>query len=91
MGKKVVQIRQKGSITLPMDLRRAYGLNEGEVLNIIDLGGGSILLTRRNSQIGRLGDEVSRILSEEEVTLGDLIETLEQERRHYYREQYEQA
>jgi len=40
-----VQIRRKGAITLPVELRRRYGLGEGDVFTVVDLGDGSILLT----------------------------------------------
>ena len=39
-----LQIRGKGTITLPASLRKKYKLEEGEVLTVIDLGEGTILL-----------------------------------------------
>lgn len=49
-----VQIRRKGVITLPVEMRRRYGLDEGDVFTLLDLGDGSFLLTPRVSQVGRL-------------------------------------
>jgi len=86
-----VQIRRKGVITLPMELRRQYSLDEGDVLTMLDLGGGSLLLVPRVSQVARLGDEVARLMDEAGVELEAVLETLDQEREAYYREHYAQA
>lgn len=85
-----IQIRKKGSLTLPMDLRNKYNLDEGDVFTLIDLGDASFLLTPRVSQVNRLGDRVSEILNEEKVPLDDLLDALDEERERYYREHYAQ-
>lgn len=56
--KTTLQIRSKGVITLPSELRNKYGLQEGEVLNIIDLGNGSFLLSPRRSRVDELSDKI---------------------------------
>ena len=75
-----IQIRKKGSLTLPVELRNKYELDEGDVFTIIDLGDGAFLLTPRVSQVNRLGDRVSEILKEERVSVDDLLNTLDEER-----------
>jgi AbrB family looped-hinge helix DNA binding protein len=91
MATSTVQIRRKGLITLPMELRRQYNLEEGDVLTLVDLGDGSFLLTPRVSQVARLGDQVARLMEEEDVSLDEMLKVLEQEREHYYREHYAQT
>jgi bifunctional DNA-binding transcriptional regulator/antitoxin component of YhaV-PrlF toxin-antitoxin module len=86
-----VQIRRKGVITLPVELRRRYGLGEGDVFTLMDLGDGSFLLTPRVSQVARLGDQVGRVMAEEGVDLEEMLEALDQERELYYQEHYVQA
>jgi bifunctional DNA-binding transcriptional regulator/antitoxin component of YhaV-PrlF toxin-antitoxin module len=86
-----VQIRRRGVITLPVELHRQYNLDEGDVFTLLDLGNGSFLLTPRVSRVARLGDQVSRLMVEEEVTVEEMLEALEQEREAYYREHYVQA
>ena len=83
-----IQVRKKGTFTLPMNLRAKYGVDEGDVFTVIDLGDGSFLLTPRVSQINRLGDRVSEILNAENVSLDDLLSTLDEERERYYQERY---
>jgi len=91
MTTMTVQVRRKGIITLPAQLRRQYGLDEGDVFTLVDLGDGAFLLTPRVSQLARLGDQVARIMAEEDVTLEELLEALDQEREAYYREHYVQT
>ena len=91
MTTMTVQIRRKGVITLPVELRRQYNLDEGDVFTLVDLGDGSFLLTPRVSQVARLGDQAARLMEEENVTLEEMLETLDKERGDYYREQYAQA
>jgi bifunctional DNA-binding transcriptional regulator/antitoxin component of YhaV-PrlF toxin-antitoxin module len=86
-----IQIRRKGVITLPIELRRQYNLDEGDVFTLVDLGGGSFLLTPRVSQVARLGDQVAWLMEEEGVTLEEMLEALDQEREIYYQEHYAQT
>ena len=84
----VVQMRGKGAVTLPVELRRKYGLGEGDVFTLIDLGDGSFLLTPRMPQVDRLGDRVAEALAQQKVTVDELLTVLEEEREKYYRERY---
>jgi AbrB family looped-hinge helix DNA binding protein len=90
MTTNIIQVRKKGNITLPIDLRNKYGLDEGDIFTLIDLGDGSFLLTPHISQVNKLGDRVAEILGEENVSLDDLLITLDEERERYYQEQYVQ-
>lgn len=86
-----VQIEREGSITLPDEFRQQYGLNEGDVFSLIDLGDGSFLLSRRISQVERAGNEVAKRVEEAGLSLDDLLEALDDERERYYREHYAQG
>jgi len=86
-----VQVRQRGTITIPRVLRRKYQLGEGDVFTLVDLGEGSLLLKRGQSEVERLGDQVATILAEEGVALDDMLQALDEERERYYREHYLQA
>lgn len=88
MASNIVQVRKKGTFTLPMDFRAKYGVGEGDIFTLIDMGDGSILLTPRISQVNRLGDRVAEILNAESVSLDDLLNTLDEERERYYQEHY---
>ena len=83
-----VQMRGKGTITFPAKLRAKYKLQEGEVFTIIDLGEGTFLLKPMVSQVNKLSNQIAKRLKEENVTLDDLLQTLDEERKIYYQENY---
>ena len=90
MAAIAVQIRNKGAITLPVEVRRQYGLNEGDVLTLVDLGDGSFFLTPRVLQLERLGDQVQHLMEQSGVTADDVMKVLAEERERYYRDHYDQ-
>ena len=91
METKIIQIRQKGVITVPVELRRKYGLSEGDIFTLVDLGEGAFILTPGSSEVARLGDQVAQVLREEGVSTEDLLQALEEEREEYYKEKYVQG
>jgi bifunctional DNA-binding transcriptional regulator/antitoxin component of YhaV-PrlF toxin-antitoxin module len=88
MSNITIQVRKKGNFTLPVEIRARYGVDEGDIFTLIDMGDGAFLLTPRISQVNRLGDKVAEILSENNVSLDDLLTTLDEERERYYQEHY---
>jgi bifunctional DNA-binding transcriptional regulator/antitoxin component of YhaV-PrlF toxin-antitoxin module len=88
MSPTTLQVRKKGSITLPVELRSKYGVDEGDIFTLIDLGDGSFLLTPRVSEVNRMGNRVAEMMSQYNLTEDDLIAALDEEREEYYREHY---
>jgi bifunctional DNA-binding transcriptional regulator/antitoxin component of YhaV-PrlF toxin-antitoxin module len=85
-----IQIRGKGTVTLPVELRRKYGLDDGDIITLIDLGDGSFLLTPIVTQVNRFGDRVATAMAEAGVTEEDMLTALDEERERYYQERYVQ-
>jgi AbrB family looped-hinge helix DNA binding protein len=83
-----LQIRSKGTITLPARLRKQYDLEEGDILTLIDMGDGNFMLTSKNSSFLRNADKVAKAVADADVTLEELLETLDEERQRYYQEHY---
>jgi bifunctional DNA-binding transcriptional regulator/antitoxin component of YhaV-PrlF toxin-antitoxin module len=83
-----VQMRSKGSITLPASFRKKYKLDEGEFFKMIDVGDGSFFLVPMDSKVMKSADIVARKVKEANVTLEDLLVTLDEERKRYYKEHY---
>jgi AbrB family looped-hinge helix DNA binding protein len=83
-----LQIRSKGTITLPAELRRKYNWEEGEILTAIDLGNGTIVLKSQPSEIDKISSRLAKSLKEENVTLDDLLTALDEERKTIYQELY---
>ena len=88
MTTNIVQIRKKGSLTVPKEIRSKYGLNEGDIFTLIDLGDGAFMLTPRVSQVNRLGHQIAEIVNEENISLEDLLNSLDDERQQYYKDHY---
>ena len=86
-----IQIRSKGIVTLPIELRRKYSIDEGDVITLIDLGDGSFLLTPILTQVDRLGDRVAKAMAEAGVSEDELLAALDEERDRYYQERYVQS
>jgi len=86
-----VQIRNKGNLTLPVELRRKYDLNEGDIYTVIDLGEGALMLIPRMTSVDRLGDRVAETMAENGVSLDEILAALDEERERYYRERYVQS
>jgi len=83
-----IQIRKKGNLTLPVELRNKYNFSEGDVFTLIDLGDGAFLLTPQVSQVNRLGGRVAEAVSGYNLSLEELLNTLDEERQQYYRDHY---
>ena len=83
-----VQIRGKGTITLPASVRKKYKLEEGESLTLIDVGDGTFFLVPLESKVMKSADRVARKVKEANVTLDELLKVLDEERKNYYQEHY---
>jgi len=83
-----IQIRSKGTLTLPIEFRRKYQINEGDVITLIDLGEGSFFLTPGVTKVNYIGDRVAQKIAEEGSSLEDIYTTLDEERERYYQERY---
>lgn len=83
-----VQMRSKGTITFPAKLRSKYKLQEGEVFTIIDLGGGSFLLKPKVLDVDVFSRRIAKRIKEENVSLDELLQALDDERKTYYQENY---
>jgi AbrB family looped-hinge helix DNA binding protein len=66
-----IQIRQRGTVTLPQALREKYGLADGDPLTIVDLDG-AILLTPKVLIVPRLASEMERLRKARGLSLKDL-------------------
>ena len=91
MDTMTIQIRDKGTITLPVRLRRRYRLEPGDVYSLADLGDGVFLLTPGASRVADEGDRIARLMAQQGVTTEEILSALDQERQTYYREHYAPA
>lgn len=86
-GPVVVQVRERGQFTIPAEIRRQMGIEEGDVFSLLQLGD-TLVATRKKLVTPEIARLVEALMEEEGVTLGDLLEGLEEQRRVYAREKY---
>jgi len=78
-----IQVRQRGTVTLPADLREKYGIREGDTFRVIDLDG-IFVLTPMVPMVPELAREIERTRLEAGLTIEDLLLTLREEREKYH-------
>jgi bifunctional DNA-binding transcriptional regulator/antitoxin component of YhaV-PrlF toxin-antitoxin module len=81
------QIRGRGQLTIPKKMREKGTLYDGEAVSIIPIGD-SILVTPRKLELDEARLQLGRIMKASGVTLEELIEGLEDERRALFEETY---
>ena len=82
-----VQIRQRGALTFPAELRQKYGIREGDTYQLIDLDG-IFVLTPLVSIVPELAREIERARLEAGLSIEGLLRTLREEREKYSTQKY---
>lgn len=82
-----VQIGKRGTLTLPAGLRKHYGLDAGDLLTVIDMGG-VFVLSPEVSVVSKIAREIEQMREEAGVSADDLLAGLDEQRRRFYREKY---
>jgi len=83
----IVQVRQRGTLTLPADLRQKYGIQAGDILRLVDLDG-VFVLTPMTPMVPELAREIERLRTEAGLSIGELLTTLRDERARYAQEKH---
>lgn len=55
-----VQVRQRGTLTLPADLREKYGIRPGDIFRVVDLDG-TFVLTPLVPMVPELAREIEKL------------------------------
>jgi bifunctional DNA-binding transcriptional regulator/antitoxin component of YhaV-PrlF toxin-antitoxin module len=79
---KVIRVAQRGVVTLPKSLREAYGLEAGDLLTVLDLGG-VFVFSPRQTEIDALADRITKSLEAKGETLESMLQVLREERENY--------
>lgn len=75
---------QRGTVTLPADLREKYRLEPGEVLTLVDLAG-VFVLAPKVSVVTKMAQEIEAMREEAGVSPDEILGALREERRRLYR------
>jgi len=87
MNPRTITLRQRGTLTLPAELRQKYRLEEGEPLTLVDLDG-VFILAPKAPLVPKLVAEIERLREEAGLSVEDLLEGLDEQRRRLYEERY---
>ncbi len=87
MPDETVQVRKRGVVTLPAELRRKYGIEEGDTFRLVDLDG-IFVLAPMVPMVPELAREIERLRLDAGLSIEELLENLRQERERYYQQKY---
>ena len=82
-----VQVRQRGTLTLPAELRDKYGIQPGDTFRLVDLDG-IFVLTPMVTMVPELAREIERARLEAGLGIEELLAALREQRERYHRENY---
>ena len=83
MNATTIQLRKRGTITLPLAIRKKYRLEEGDPLTLIDLGEG-VFLSPKRSLLPKLAQEIERLRQKHGVSTEELIAGVAEQRAKYW-------
>lgn len=85
-----IQVRSRGTITLPAELREKYSIENGDLFNLVDLDG-VFVLTPMVPMVPELAREIEKIRLEAGLSIDELLQELRGQRERYYQEKYGSA
>jgi AbrB family looped-hinge helix DNA binding protein len=79
---ETVQIRQRGSLTLPASIRKRYNIQPGDSFRILDLDG-ILVFTPMVPMVPELAREIERARIEAGLSIDEMLSTLREQRERY--------
>ncbi len=84
-----IQIRDRGILTLPAELREKYQIESGDIFRLVDLNG-IFVLTPMVPIVPELASEIEKLRVEAGLSMDELLAGLKEQRERYYTEKYDQ-
>ncbi len=85
--RETLQVRQRGTLTLPSSLREKYGIQPGDTFSLVDLDG-IFVLTPLTPMVPDLAREIERLRQDAGLTVEELLVGLREQRERYCQEHY---
>ena len=85
-----VQIRKRGVLTLPSELREKYMIQEGDTYRLVDMDG-IFVLTPLFPMVPQLANEIEQLRKSANIPLDELLQGIREERERYHKEKYESS
>lgn len=83
-----VRVRERGQITLPQSVRASLAVDAGDTLSLVQIDD-ILLLSPRQVAIPKLSQEFTALMDEDGVSLAELLQGLEEERKLIWQEGHE--
>ncbi len=80
-----LQVRERGVLTLPAEIRSKYGIEVGDSFRLVDLDG-IFVLTPMVPLVPELAREIERLRVEAGLGLDELLQSLREQRERYLHE-----
>ncbi len=84
-----VQVRQRGTLTLPASLRERYKIKPGDTFRVVDLDG-VLILTPMAPMVPELAREIERARVEVGLSMEEMLASLREQRTRYTQEKQRQ-
>ena len=78
-----VQVVRRGIITLPKELRESNNIEEGDMMNLIDLGDGVVVMSSQRSRVDDIADKLAKGWKDSGESLESMLTTLREVRAKY--------
>jgi len=85
-----IQIRQRGTLTLPAEIRERYNIQPGDSYRLVDFDG-VLVLTPLAPLVPELAREIERARVEAGLSVEEMLEDLRAQRERYTAEKYGDA
>jgi AbrB family looped-hinge helix DNA binding protein len=85
-----LQVQKQGQIVIPKDVLNSLQVNEGQTLNLLQIGE-LVLLVPKQPQETSLAKSFISLMAVNNVSLNDLVEGLQQERQAIWQERQGRA
>jgi bifunctional DNA-binding transcriptional regulator/antitoxin component of YhaV-PrlF toxin-antitoxin module len=82
-----IQVRERGVITLPAELRDKYKIETGQIFRLVDLDG-IFVFVPMVPIVPELANEIERLRLEAGLSMEDLLVSLREQREKYTTEKY---
>jgi bifunctional DNA-binding transcriptional regulator/antitoxin component of YhaV-PrlF toxin-antitoxin module len=80
-----IQVRERGVVTLPAELREKYHFENGKIFHLVDLDG-IFVFVPMVPMVPELANEIERIRLEAGLSIDELLDDLRKQRERYDQE-----
>lgn len=74
MAPKISKIQQNGQVTIPVEIRRKWGLEPGDSVVFVEAEVGVLILPRKGQAAREALDQIGKALKKKGITLSEMIE-----------------